>query len=356
MAADEIPRIEASESWYPTPPDRFVAKISLVSQIGAFYFVLTPLISFVIMFTELVKEKEQKLRQGLVVVGLSHGSYWLHWIITGAILSFITTLSLVIAGLSCQFEQLLNTNFIINFMLFYFLSFSMVIFAFFLSTLVQSTRIAYTISYAFVLLGVLLEIVLSNALLLYFIFFNEVGGTGQYIIRLMFYFYPPFTFSILYGIISRASSTHFDDSQQAFVEGSYFGWSDLANPEIGYFSQGDNYASPSPWECFGIMVLISLIYSILIWYFDHVISANRGTNESFYFFLEGKYWNTCRSKSKQQIIRKRRRKHTNLEDIKIKMEEINNLEVKDSIYEERMKVLQLEQEQTTSDGLRIVGL
>ncbi len=86
---------------YARPPDRYVAKVNLISQVGAFYFCLTPLITFVILLTEVVKEKENRLRQGLSVVGLSHASFWLHWIITGVVFSLLTTLSLMIAGLAC---------------------------------------------------------------------------------------------------------------------------------------------------------------------------------------------------------------------------------------------------------------
>lgn len=173
---ENIPYIEPSYSQFPLPSDRYVANIDLISQVGSFYFCLTPLITFVIVLTEVVKEKEKKLRQGLTVVGLSHASFWLHWIITGLVFSLICTLSLLISGLSCQYEFFLHTAFPINFMLFFMFSFSMIVFAFFLSTLVKTTKMAYTISYAFVLFAVLMEIVFSNALLTYFLFFNEKSG------------------------------------------------------------------------------------------------------------------------------------------------------------------------------------
>ena len=46
----------------------------------------------------------------------------------------------------------------------------------------------------------------------------------------------------------------------------------------------------------------------------------------------------------------------NIDQIKGQLDEMDNLEVKDSIYEEKKKVLELEQNQITADGLRIVGL
>ena len=172
----------------------------------------------------------------MTVVGLSHSSFWFHWIITGIVFSVICTLSLMISGLSCQYEFFMHTAFPINFMLFFMFSFSMIVFAFFLSTLIKTTKMAYTISYAFVLFAVLMEIVFSNALLTYFLFFNEKSGWVPRMFRYIFYMYPPFTFSLNFGIISRKSSTHFDDSSQSFVKGESFSWADLTTPESGQFT------------------------------------------------------------------------------------------------------------------------
>jgi len=60
-------------------------------------------------------------------------------------------------------------------MVYFAFSFSMIIYAFFLSTLIKTVKSAYTISYAFVLFAVLLNLILSNTILMYFIFFNKKG-------------------------------------------------------------------------------------------------------------------------------------------------------------------------------------
>lgn len=59
----EIPRIDMSHSSYPIVTDRFVKGTNLVSQIGAYFFVLGPLLGFTIMLNEVVREKELRLRQ-----------------------------------------------------------------------------------------------------------------------------------------------------------------------------------------------------------------------------------------------------------------------------------------------------
>jgi len=130
----------------------------------------------------------------------------------------------------------------------------------------------------------------SNPLILYFTFFNDKAGVSVDVVRWLFFMTPPFVFSMIFGIISRKSSPHFDDNAQKFLPGAGFGWADLVKPEVGEFSTGDTYSSPTPLYGFGIILLEMVFYTILIWYFDHVVSANRGTDEPFYFFLTRNYW------------------------------------------------------------------
>lgn len=56
------PHIDLTYSYMPLPPNRLIKTISLVPTIGAFYFALCPLITFVIFLTEIVREKEKFLR------------------------------------------------------------------------------------------------------------------------------------------------------------------------------------------------------------------------------------------------------------------------------------------------------
>lgn len=93
-----------SHSTYPIIADRLIMDVNLISQLGGYFFVLGPLLSFTIFLNEVVREKELKLRQGLSVVGVNHTVYWLSWIIVGLVFSVMTSLSLVISGLLCGFD------------------------------------------------------------------------------------------------------------------------------------------------------------------------------------------------------------------------------------------------------------
>jgi len=65
MPSQDIPRIEMTHSTYPIVADRLIKDTNLVSQLGSYFFVLGPLLSFTIILNEIVREKELRLWQGL---------------------------------------------------------------------------------------------------------------------------------------------------------------------------------------------------------------------------------------------------------------------------------------------------
>jgi len=82
-------------------------------------------------------EKEMKLRQGLNVVGVSHTTYWIHWIIIGSILNFLQVIVQMITGYAYQFMLFKNCEFSILFYIFLVFGQSMVFMAFVVSTMVS---------------------------------------------------------------------------------------------------------------------------------------------------------------------------------------------------------------------------
>jgi len=59
------------------------------------------------------------------------------------------------------------------FALFFVFSLSMISLAFFFTTLINSQRVAYTASFAFLLSGVVLQAILSNVLMVYILFYPK---------------------------------------------------------------------------------------------------------------------------------------------------------------------------------------
>lgn len=61
--AEKAPEIELTHGIYPLVSARMINHLNLVAQVGAYFFVLTPLLTFTILLNEIVREKELRLRQ-----------------------------------------------------------------------------------------------------------------------------------------------------------------------------------------------------------------------------------------------------------------------------------------------------
>lgn len=65
---------------------------------------------------------------------------------------------------------------------------------------------------------------------------------------------------------------------------------DLFNEISGLTATYDRFKVPSMVYSFSRIYLSTLYYMILAWYFDNVLSSNRGHAKPFYFFLVPTYW------------------------------------------------------------------
>lgn len=85
----EPPEIEATWSIFPQPIDRFVLGTDIVFYFGSYASVLGPLLTFAVLLTTIAREKDQNLRKGLTVVGVSHTSFWTSWFIVAIGISIL---------------------------------------------------------------------------------------------------------------------------------------------------------------------------------------------------------------------------------------------------------------------------
>lgn len=58
-----IPKINASYNTFPVTENRFLQNADVVASSGAFYFFFPPMISFVVILLEIMREKDLKLRR-----------------------------------------------------------------------------------------------------------------------------------------------------------------------------------------------------------------------------------------------------------------------------------------------------
>lgn len=62
ISTDQTPQIDMTHSFYPIVSSRIIQNMNLVAQVGAYFFILTPLLTFTVFLNEIVREKEMRLR------------------------------------------------------------------------------------------------------------------------------------------------------------------------------------------------------------------------------------------------------------------------------------------------------
>jgi hypothetical protein len=80
---------------------------------GGFFLLIPAITLFIIILTEIAREKEKKLRIGLSVMGLTPLEYYAHWFITILLLSLLQSLILVVFGIIFNFLTFKECPFII---------------------------------------------------------------------------------------------------------------------------------------------------------------------------------------------------------------------------------------------------
>lgn len=140
-----IPRLNTTLQSFPIAQNRFFDKADVVASSGAFYFFFPPIISFVMILLEIIREKDSKLRKSLLIIGLNNTSFWISWLITSMIFAALVSFILVLTAITLRFEVFTNSPFLITFYLFFLFTLTMQFLAFFLSTILKSMKSAYTV-------------------------------------------------------------------------------------------------------------------------------------------------------------------------------------------------------------------
>lgn len=283
---------------FPMPKNRYLEGYDIVTSVGVFYFFIPPMVTFVVILIEVVREKEYKLRHGLAMIGMASGPYWLSWLITGAVFSFIVANCLIIASLACLFSVFIHTPYPLMLLLFFVFSMAMICLAFLLSTLIKTTKSAYTTSYAFILIGLVLQFLLSNITIIYLLYADNVPNWVSFA-RVLLSLYPPFNFSKAFADMTMIAGSHYSSDDGRWVTGDDYTWDDFTKT-IRTEIAGTTATVPSTAATILTLIGNCLLLGLIAWYLDHTVASNRGTSEPFYFFLTPKYWGCKRKRRLNQ--------------------------------------------------------
>ena len=83
---------------YPSIPLRLYTNFSEAAAEGSFYLLLVPMLTFILITTDILKEKEKSLRKGMMTMGLRSSAYWMSWFITSFFFALISTVMTILAG------------------------------------------------------------------------------------------------------------------------------------------------------------------------------------------------------------------------------------------------------------------
>ncbi len=67
---------------------------------------------FICSITEMMREKDKRLRQGLSVMGLTSTAFWFSWFFTMFIINFVVTVIMMFSGMAFGFDFFLKTPFL----------------------------------------------------------------------------------------------------------------------------------------------------------------------------------------------------------------------------------------------------
>ncbi|CAI2182580.1 9789_t:CDS:2 [Funneliformis geosporum] len=203
------------KDWPKVPPTQLGNEI--ISRFGATFFFCANMIIFISVLNTIVAEKEAKLKDSLVMMGLKVEVYWLSYFISNAWLMVICSLITCLGGLAFGFFVFKNSNFAVLFITFLLFGLAMVAFGFFITTFCRRSRVAVLVGIFLFITGLLFEsFVFSNEFVGYI--WWDVGTNKAGWLVLMFV--PFFNFGKIFLDISNLSSGKLDVLTQTLIPGS----------------------------------------------------------------------------------------------------------------------------------------
>lgn len=245
--------------------------------------------TFVITIYQIVFEKERKLKQGMKLMGLKSSVYWTSWFIHGTAMTLFETIIMMIGGYACMFAFFWKTNFFVNFLIFFLYGEAMLMLAFLISTLLNTSKSAITAGMLLFITGTLLQMLLSSPSLLAFVYYDHYWVSTM--IYYMLVWYPPLNFAKL---IEDVTSKSYDYGTYV---GPGFSWGDLF---VSYGSS-DGVTLPPPVQSLYLLMVNMVLFAILTWYLENILPGERGAPSAPWFFLTKEYWGIPRTTEPTQV-------------------------------------------------------
>ena len=152
-------------------------------------------------------------------MGLKSSVFWTSWFIYGTVMTFLEAFIMMrtifpltflpsppnnllthfsfffspVGGYTCTFSFFWETNFFVNFFTFFLFGEAMILLAFWVSTMINTSKQAISVGMLLFIIGILLQMLLSSPSLLTFVFYDHYWVSS--LIYYILIWYPPFNFA-----------------------------------------------------------------------------------------------------------------------------------------------------------------
>ncbi|KAI8815090.1 hypothetical protein BJ742DRAFT_670515 [Cladochytrium replicatum] len=284
------------QDWPRLPPDQIADTV--VQNLGTVFFFCATMVIFINVVNQIVNEKELKLRAGMEMMGLIPSAYWISHFLSNSVIIFVSSLISCLLGLAFQFSVFKQSSFAVPFITFFLFGEAMVMFAFFITTLVRSARVGVLISIFLFIIGLVFEgFVFSNTQFAYIWWDSGTDRAGW----LCFMFFPPFNFGKMFTDLNVLTTGKLDQLTSTYIAGAGFPWSALYDPvpdsQLPVYGSGNPPDVPPPIQSWYFLIMNCAFFGILTWYLDAVVPTEYGSVYPPWFFLTPNYWGLSRRRT-----------------------------------------------------------
>ncbi|KAH9245889.1 hypothetical protein BASA81_016591 [Batrachochytrium salamandrivorans] len=278
------------QDWAELPSSDIISRV--YQKLGPAFFFCSEMIVFINVMSQIVTEKELKLRHGMEVMGLMPGVYWLSHFISTSALVIVNGLSMVAWGFAFGFPTITHTNIAITIITFILFGEAMVLMAFFMTTFLKRTNNAILMAIFIFIIGLLLQaFVFSDPQTSYVLWTHGYLEIGYVYVM---YFLPFFNFGHIFVDISTVTFGRVDAQTGTKSQGGSFQWSNMFSPLpqnlVPAYNQAEGVNVPLPIQAWYMLIMNCFFYGLLMWYFDNVLPDEFGAKRPPYFFLTPAYW------------------------------------------------------------------
>ncbi|XP_031273582.1 ABC transporter A family member 2-like [Pistacia vera] len=204
----------------------------------------------------------------MTMMGLYDSAYWLSWLSWEGIITFFSSLFIVLFGMMFQFDFFLNNSFAVLFFMFFLFELNMTGYAFMFSSLISKSSSSTTVGFSLYIVGSLTQVVTISGFPYSEKFSNSYRTTWS--------LFPPNLLAEGLNLLADATSSPGD---------------------IGISWSRRVECAPNNTECVMTIndIYMWLLATFFAWfllaiYFDNIIANSAGVRKPMFYFLNPWYW------------------------------------------------------------------